>query len=175
MKSTALTGMVILTGAAALSAAESSQEVYVSTGAHGETVFSDVARPGAQRIVLEAPPRQEDTMAEVQRRIEQTLAVANDLQESRLAREAARAERRERAAAREAARQPPQVVYQDRYVGTPFALQPFGRRQFDHGKKHGPPHRDGRDNKPGSGKGRGSDDAMREPEQSRPFLWRDDS
>ncbi|MDZ7670108.1 MAG: hypothetical protein U5Q16_12045 [Gammaproteobacteria bacterium] len=170
MKDTALIGIVILAGAAPLSAAESSQDVYVSTGAHGETVFSDVARPGAQRIVVEAPPRQEDAMAELERRIEQTLMVANDLQESRLAREAARAEARERATDRQAAQAPPQVVYEDRYVGVPYPLRAHRQRGFHHDRRgHGdrpnkPPHRDGK----------GPDRGAEEPESSRPFLWHDD-
>lgn len=171
MNSTTLIGIVILAGAAPVSAAGSSQEVYVSTGAHGETVFSDVARPGAERIVLETPPRQEDAMAEVQRRIEQTLAVANDLQDSRLAREAARAERRERAAARAAAQQPPQVVYQDRYAGIPYPLRVHPQRGFRHDDRRG--HSD-RNHKPPHGDGTGRDNGGEESGNSRAFLWRDD-
>lgn len=170
MKHTALTAIVILAGAAPLGAAESSQEVYVSEGAHGETVFSDVARPGAKRIVLEAPPRQEDAMAEVQRRIEQTLAVANDLQESRLAREAARAEARERAATRQAAQAPPQVVYEDRYVGVPYPLRAHPQRGFRHDRRR----HDHTAHKPSHGVGRGPSDGSEEAGSSRPFLWHDD-
>jgi hypothetical protein len=124
----ALCGLPATAGAAA-----ASEEIYVSTGEHGEVSFSDEAGPGAERVVLETTEPAEDPMAELERRIAQTLAVANALEEARLEREQARAQAR---AAEAEARAQPQVVYQDRYVSSPY-LYP---RPFRPGRRHKPPH-----------------------------------
>src|SRR6056297_869325 len=120
----ALCGLPATAGAAA-----ASEEIYVSTGEHGEVSFSDEAGPGAERVVLETTEPAEDPMAELERRIAQTLAVANALEEARQERAQARAAEAE-------ARAQPQVVYQDRYVSSPY-LYP---RPFRPGRRHKPPH-----------------------------------
>lgn len=169
MRYTTLIAIVLL-GSGSGWAAESSQEVFMTTGAHGETSFSDVAEPGAQRIVLTTPEPLEDSIAAIQRRIEQALTVAEALEDSRLAREAARAEARERAAVRQAAQAPPQVVYEDRYVGVPYPLRVHPRRGFRHDRRgHGD-----RPHKPPHGDSTEPDDGGEEPGSSRAFLWRDD-
>ena len=116
--------------------AQPTQEVYVSTGEHGETRFSDVAEPGAERIeVIPAEPP-EGAEQELERRIEQTLRVAEALEASRLAREKARAEARAQAAAQ--APPAPQVIYQDRNVGSPY----LWRSPYDHRFPRHPRFRD---------------------------------
>jgi len=127
-------------------AAQSAQEIYVSTGEHGEVSFSDEAAPGAERVVVETSAPAEDPMAELERRIAQTLTVANALEESRLEREKARAEARARIAEARADAQP-EVVYQDRYVGSPYLFPQPHRFGFHSGKRHHkPPH--GRPDRP---------------------------
>lgn len=130
--------LVLATAApAGRAAAPATQYVYVSTGAHGETSFSDVADPGAERLELDVPAASPDALAEMERRIARNLAVANDLEASRLAREQARAEARAAAAAGRSQSAP--QVYDDGY-DYPYVLQPYYR----------PPHRPGR---PGHGPG----------------------
>ncbi|MEQ8859702.1 MAG: hypothetical protein RIC56_13740 [Pseudomonadales bacterium] len=104
-------------------AAESSQEIYLSVGENGELSFSDVAGPGAQRVVVETAAPLDDPLAELDRRIEQTLSVANALEASRLAREKVRAEARASAAG-SGVGSAPEVVYQDRYVTSPYLYPP---------------------------------------------------
>lgn len=139
---------ISLAGAAGLAAAEE-RAVYRSTGEHGEVVFSDVAAEDAERVVVETSAPADDPLAELDRRIEQTLIVADSLEASRLAREQARAEARARAQARAAearAALAPEVVYQDRYVQSPY-LYPrtdgrWRHRDRDHGRPpHKPPHK----------------------------------
>jgi hypothetical protein len=166
---TVLMGVVLLAGSVTAGTAASAQEVFVSTGSHGETSFSDVAEPGAERIVVESAPPRDDALAEMQRRIEQTLTVANALEESRLARETARAEARDRAAERQA-QQPPQVIYQDRYVGMPYPMRTYGNRGFRHDRDR---HRDHRGKVPRGDRPEmqeGADETVR----SRGFVWRND-
>lgn len=112
-------------------------EIYRSTGEHGEMVFSDVAGPGAERVVVETTQTLEDPLAELDRRIEQTLAVADSLEQSRLAREQARADARARMAeARTAAE--PEVIYQDRYVASPYLYPRVGYDGRFRDRRHGP-------------------------------------
>jgi hypothetical protein len=126
---------IILLGSAAVAGwAQPSQEIYVSTGEHGETTFSDVAGPSAERVEVATSEPAENSLAELERRIQQTLTVANALEESRLAREKARAEARAAAAAQ--AQPEPQVVYQDRYVNYPYVLRSPYDRRF-HGDRRG--------------------------------------
>lgn len=98
----------------------SSQEIYVSKGEHGEMSFSDVAGPGAERVEIAGTPPARDSQQELERRIRQTLSVANALEASRLAREKARAEAR--AASQPQPEPQPEVVYRDRYVTNPYVL-----------------------------------------------------
>lgn len=140
------------------------EEVFVRTGEHGEPSFSDVEEPGAERVrVLTAPPA-EDPLAELERRITQTLAVAQALEASRLAREQARAE--ERAERRESVQVPERVV-EERYLAThPYLFRPPLRHGHFPRRDRFPPKRDGRGERP---------DPEPEPEpRSRPFPWHDD-
>ena len=82
------------------------QEVFRSVDEHGVVTFSDVATDDAVRLQLPAAVVSEDARAEQQALIDQQLAVAKALEESRLAREAARTERLEALAAVE-----PRTVY----------------------------------------------------------------
>lgn len=131
---------ISLAGAAGLAAAEE-RAVYRSTGEHGEVVFSDVAAADAERVVVETSAPVDDPLAELDRRIEQTLIVADSLEASRLAREQARAEARARAAEARAAAAP-EVVYQDRYVQSPY-LYPRTDVRWRHRDRghHRPPHK----------------------------------
>lgn len=169
MNRNVLMGVVFLTGSVIAGTSATAQEVFVSTGSHGEISFSDVAEPGAERIVVEAAPPREDALAELQRRIDQTLSVADALEESRLAREAARSEARARAAEREALR-PPQVIYQDRYVGMPYPLRTHGHRGFRHDRDRRRDHR----GKVPHGDHPEMQDGADEPVRSRGFVWRND-
>jgi hypothetical protein len=150
--------LLVWTAATGAAAQTSTREVYVFVGEHGETTFSDVAQPGAERFELEVTQPSEDALAELDRRIEQTLSVANSLEASRLARESARAAAADRAAQRAAqARQQPQVIYQDRYADSPYVLRPEywpGRRP---GHRPRPDHPD----RPGSGNDRPRDSISR--------------
>lgn len=126
-------GGCVLLCASSVAVAQGPAEVYVSTGEHGEISFSDVAVPGAERVNLPAPGPVIDTHAEMQRRIEQTLSVADALEESRLAREKARADARAAAAAARA--QPAtqvqpvaQGIYPGRYANYPHGVT----GSFDH-------------------------------------------
>lgn len=119
-------------------------EIYVSRGDHGEVSFSDQAAPGAERVIIETAPAAEDPLAELERRIEQTLAVAGALEESRLARERIRAEERAARAAEARAAAPPVVVYEDDDAALPYLYpRPYrsSYRRWDRphdGRK--PPH-----------------------------------
>jgi hypothetical protein len=160
--------IVALAALAAVSAAAGAgsqppPEVYVSTGEHGEISFSDVAAPGAERVYVATSEPAEDPLAELERRIEQTLTVANALEASRLAREKARADANAGAAAAQS-QAAPEVVYQDRYVDYPYVL----RSPYD-----GRFHRDGRgrhhrDDKHPDGRG---DRLPQEPSRSRQFPY----
>lgn len=94
-----------------------SQEVFRTEDENGVVSFSDVASPGAEVLLLASTSTSEDTFARQQKIIDQQLAVAKSLEESRLAREAARTERLQALAAVQ-----PQTVYyrepeRTRYVG----------------------------------------------------------
>lgn len=131
------TSLAALGGLPATADASSSDEIYVSTGEHGEASFSDQAAPGAERVEVETTEPAEEPLAELERRIQQTLTVANALEESRLEREKARAEARARVAEARAEAQP-EVIYQDRYVGSPYLFPQPHRRGFRPGKPHHP-------------------------------------
>jgi hypothetical protein len=75
------------------------QEVFVARGEHGEMSFSDEERPGARKVTVTVPEPASGAIEEAERRIEQTLRVARALEQSRLAREEARARARAPAAA----------------------------------------------------------------------------
>jgi hypothetical protein len=100
-------------------------EVYRSTGPHGEVRFSDVETPGAEAVTVETP---EPASGDAGAWVEETLAVALALQEARLAREAAAAERR--AALRErGASAPPPAVSTERTTYAPwypYPCPPYG-------------------------------------------------
>ncbi|MFW6093848.1 MAG: DUF4124 domain-containing protein [Pseudomonadota bacterium] len=159
--------MILLATAPAAAASAAGQDVFVSTGEHGEPRFSDEAAPGAERIEVPAPAPAESADA-MERRIEHMLEVAEALESSRLARERARAEAR--AARAEAGAKAPEQVVEERYVTAwPWA----GHRAPDH--RRFPDHRRHRDRDRG-------DDGRREPsggdageprQRSRAFLWDD--
>lgn len=118
--------------------------VYVTRGEHGEVVFTDVDVPGAERVNVAPPAPPGNAAAELERRIEQMLTVAQALEQSRLAREQARAEAREAAARQSAAplRADPPVIYQDHYAGYPYLFRhPHHRfphrRRFPRGPDNG--------------------------------------
>lgn len=145
--------------------ADSTRTVYVSTGDHGELSFSDRAAPDARAVELEVTPGADDALAEMERRIEQNLTVANALEQSRVAREKARADARAELAAAEARSAPP-VVYRDRYVDYPYVFRPPYRRH--HGRWQG----DGDGSWSGGRPDRGAGEAPpREPVRSRPFPY----
>jgi hypothetical protein len=109
------------------------QEVFVTTGEHGEISFSDVATPGAERRTLPAIERDDDALAELDRRIQQTLDVAHALEQARLARE------KPRAGARAAAGPPPAIVtVEERYVGYPYVYAPHRHSRFAPHRLHKP-------------------------------------
>lgn len=95
----------------------SAREVFRAEDENGVVSFSDVASPGAEVILLASAEVGEDTFARQQRIIEQQLSVAKSLEESRLAREAARTRRLEALASA----RPRTVYYREpertRYVG----------------------------------------------------------
>ena len=67
---------------------------YRTTGTHGEQSFSDVALPGATRLDVHSPAIDAVRIAQQEAMVEQQRLVANALEESRLAREAAAAAER---------------------------------------------------------------------------------
>ncbi|MEM8767333.1 MAG: DUF4124 domain-containing protein [Pseudomonadota bacterium] len=93
------------------------QEVFRSVDENGVVTFSDVESDDAERLELPEPVVRENAEAEQAARIEQTLAVAKSLEESRLAREEARTERLKA----KAESQPRTVYYREddraRYTG----------------------------------------------------------
>ena len=97
------------------------QDVFRSTDEHGVVSFSDIETQGAERLILaQAPvqaPDQESSIAHQQAIIDQQLAVAKSLEDSRLARLDARTRRLEALAAA----QPQTIYYREpdriRYVG----------------------------------------------------------
>ena len=173
-------GVLAVMVAAPLQAGQAPSEIYVSTGSYGEVSFSDVAAPGAERLEVEVIEPAGDPLAEMERRIEQTLAVAKALEVSRLEREKARAEARARAAEARA-EAAPGVIHQERYGAYPpltgafdraFARSGFGfyKGRFDRGDRfdrrrhHGPDRADKPRHEPEDGGGR-------ERSMSRTFLY----
>lgn len=112
-----LSGVVVMTillvGASSMASA---QTIYRSVDENGVVSFSDVETDGARQMQVTTAPVRENAQ-EVQRAlIEQQLAVAKSLEESRLARDAARTKRLEALAVA----QPRTVYYREadrRYVG----------------------------------------------------------
>ena len=101
--------------ALSLAAPLAAQEIFRTEDEHGVVSFSDVAAPGAEVLTFASAPVAADTFDRQQRIIDQQLAVAKALEESRLAREAARTER-----LRALANSRPPVVYvqeRTRYLG----------------------------------------------------------
>ena len=84
------------------------QDVFRSTDEHGVVSFSDIETQGAERVTLALvqAPDQESSIAHQQAIIDQQLAVAKSLEDSRLARLDARTRRLEALAAAQ-----PQTVY----------------------------------------------------------------
>lgn len=155
LASLALTLLVL---APAVRAEPAQRDVFVTTGEHGEVSFSDVATPGAERRTLPAIERDDDALAELDRRIQQTLEVARVLEEARLAREKSRAE------ARAAAAPPPAIVtVEERYAPYPYVYAPSRHPRFGPHRRH-KPHRD--DPPPAEPP---SDEVL-----SRPMVWRKD-
>lgn len=142
--------------AAAATPAEAGREVFVTVGEHGEVSFSDVASPGAERRTLPPVVPNRDAVADLDRRIQQTLDVARALEASRLAREQARAEAR--AAAAPAA--PPVTIVEERYAPFPYVYAPYPHPRHPH---HRPPPTEPPDAEPPA-----------EQPRSRPFVWRND-
>jgi hypothetical protein len=92
-----------------------SQEIFRSEDANGLVSFSDVASEGAAVMHLALTPMASDALENQQRMIDQQLAVAKALEESRLARHEARTKRLQALAAVQ-----PRAVYyrqEDRYLG----------------------------------------------------------
>jgi len=119
------------------------QEIFRTEGDNGVVSFSDIASDGAELIVLPSVVVAGDTFARQQQLIDQQLAVARALEQSRLAREAARTRRLEAIAAAA----PRTVVYQQpertRYVGGSFSYshKRWGYRPGYPGHPgHRPPH-----------------------------------
>jgi hypothetical protein len=96
------------------------QTVYRHVDEHGVVTFSDVATDGAEAMELEVAAVREEALSEQRALIDQQLAVAKALEESRLAREDARTRRLEAQAASE----PKTVYYREadrtRYIGGPW-------------------------------------------------------
>jgi hypothetical protein len=136
-------------------------DVFRDTGEHGEVSFSDVATPGAERVAVDTTPPVADAQAESARRIDQTLTVANDLERSRLAREAARERSRieavQRAQARQAADRAQQTDPEPTYR-YPLYLDRYPRWRPPHVR---PPH-------PRPGRQRPYPDRS-QPERTSPF------
>lgn len=137
------------------------QEIYVSTGEHGEVSFSDVAGPGAEPVTLAAPAPSAEPEAELEQRIRQTLAVADALEASRLAREQARAEARAAGAAARAAVTDRQAAEtdDDRYSPYPYLFVP----------RHRPPPHGGPGGEPPP------EPAPEDTVHASPFEWRQDA
>lgn len=113
----------VLTGAVAMAVLLMSgapvvkaQTIYRSVDENGVVSFSDVETDGSRQMQVITPPVRESAQEEQRALIEQQLAVAKSLEESRLARDAARTRRLEAVAAT----QPKTVYYREddqRYLG----------------------------------------------------------
>jgi hypothetical protein len=89
----------LVTALLTLSVNASAREVFRTQDDDGVVSFSDVASPGAEVIVVTSPTVPENSIERQQGIIEQQLAVAKALEESRLAREESRTRRLEALAA----------------------------------------------------------------------------
>ncbi len=99
-----------------LAPAVAAQEVFRTVDENGVVTFSDMETEDSERLELPPTIVRENAMAEQRAMIEQQLEVANALEASRLAREAARTERLEALAESE-----PRTIYyreEDRYVNS---------------------------------------------------------
>jgi len=122
-----------------LSGSALAQEIFRTQDENGVVGFSDVASTNAERLVITNPPVPADAMANQQRIIDQQLAVAKVLEESRLAREDARTRRLEALAAA----QPRTVYYREpertRYVGGIYSRSSYRHRRWGYGPGNGKP------------------------------------
>lgn len=120
-----------------LSVPLAAEEVYRTVDENGVVTFSDVETAGAEPVNLPPVVEREDALAEQQAVIDQQLAVAKSLEESRLAREEARTRRLEALAADR-----PQTIYyrpEDRfsYLGSGWG---YGPGYPGYRPPHRPPH-----------------------------------
>jgi hypothetical protein len=130
---------------ALVSGSAQAAEVYRSTGDFGEVTFSDLETPDAQPVIIDAPQPASSAGADW---VAQTLDVARMLEESRLVREAAAAERRDAYRKRQQERVPVTEPEQ-RTSYAPWYPYPYAWRPDYPG--HRPPHRPGRpDHRPGA-------------------------
>jgi hypothetical protein len=118
-------------------------EIYRTVDENGVVGFSDVSSEGAVRMEIPETQVSEERFVRQQAVIDQQLAVARSLEESRLAREAARIRRLEALAAA----RPDTVIYQQpvetRYAGGVY------RRHWRYWPGYGRPIRPGHPGKPG--------------------------
>ena len=110
-----VTGFVVL---GLLSGELPAAEVYRSTGPYGEVLYSDVETPGAEAVTVDTPPAASGTGGDW---VAETLAVAEALETSRLAREAAAAERREAYRKQQVVSAPVASEEDRRVYGPPYA------------------------------------------------------
>ncbi len=130
---------------AVLAGSAHTQGIYRSTGDYGEASFSDVETPEAAPVAVDPPV---PASSEVADWVAETLEVARVLEESRLAREAAAAERRDayRKRQQETA---PAAAPEQRVTYAPWYPYPYGWRpgypayRPPYGPAR-PPHRPGR-------------------------------
>lgn len=115
----------------------SAGEIYRSTGPYGEARFSDVETPDAATVIVDPPA---PAAADGGDWVAETLAVARELEASRLAREAAAAERREAYRKRQQTLVPATPV-EDRTRYSPLYTYPY---YWGPGYPHRPPFRPGR-------------------------------
>ncbi len=174
-----LTALYLVSAVAVPAAAE---EVYRAVDEEGVVSFSDFPVPGAERLEVETVPANEDSAAASQALIEQQLAVAKALEESRLARRRVETERLQALAARE-----PQTIYypveRSTYWGGYWRRPGYGYRPRRPGYRPGHPgYRPGRPGvgppayrpgHPGYGVGHGrpgGGHGGRQPTISKPFI-----
>ncbi len=127
---------------ALVSVSAQAAEVYRSTGDFGEVTFSDLETPDAQTVTVDTPRPASSAGPDW---VAQTLDVARMLEESRLAREAAAAERRDAYRKRQQA-VVPVIEPEERTSFAPWYPYPYAWRPGYPG--HRPPHRPGRPGQP---------------------------
>lgn len=127
---------------ALVSGSAQAAEVYRSTGDFGEVTFSDLETPDAQTVIVDTPRSASPAGADW---VAQALDVARMLEESRLAREAAAAERRDAYRKRQQ-EMVPVTEPEERTSYAPWYPYPYAWRPGYPG--HRPPHRPGRPGQP---------------------------